>query len=296
MPSIENVTSSSQKERLWQIDFLARFRGFVTRQDLVDRFQIALSNATRDLTLYRELAPDNLEYSTSDKSYRRTSRFAPLFNYDATHTLQVLSHGQARGFDPFHQAVVVESAQNLNEPSLDILSELSLAIYQGNAVKAKYVSAASGVSTRIIVPHSLVDTGLRWHLRAFCREKQGFRDFVLTRFLSVSRQAGALEDHERRKSDTEWHQLVKLELVPHPSAAYKQAIELDYGLEQDRHLTLEVRATLAGYLLRRWGVDASEGAALSPEAYQLYLRNRSELLAVSNMALAPGFTQDGLSQ
>ncbi|MBE0507397.1 MAG: WYL domain-containing protein [Marinospirillum sp.] len=295
MSSIRSVTSSSQKERLWHIDFLARFRGFVTRQDLVDRFQIALSNATRDLTLYRDLVPENLEYSTSDKSYRRTPRFAPLFTYDHEHTLQALAQGQARGFDPFEQTVVVESARNLNEPDLEILSQLSRAIYSGYAVEIKYVSASSGAGHRVIIPHALANTGLRWHLRAFCREKQEFRDFVLTRFLSVSQQTSDVAEHEKPKADTEWQQQVELELIPHPKAAHKQAIELDYGLASGEHLTLEVRAALVGYLLRRWGVDASEGACLSPEAYQLYLSNRSTLLSVSSMALAPGFIRDGVS-
>lgn len=89
--------SPNQRERLWQIDFLLRFRGQVTRQDLVQRFAIALSNATRDLTLYRQLAPQNLDYDHSDKVYRRTESFKPLFAYDREHTLQTLSLGQGLG-------------------------------------------------------------------------------------------------------------------------------------------------------------------------------------------------------
>lgn len=49
--------AASQRERLWHIDFLARFRGQLTRHDLADRFQIALSNATRDFKVYGELPP-----------------------------------------------------------------------------------------------------------------------------------------------------------------------------------------------------------------------------------------------
>ena len=92
MPNIalENA-SPNQRERLWQIDFLARFRGQVTRQDLVRRFGIALSNATRDFTLYRQLAPDNLDYDHREKVYRRTPEFRPLFAYDREHTLQALT-------------------------------------------------------------------------------------------------------------------------------------------------------------------------------------------------------------
>lgn len=292
MFSIKSVTSSSQRERLWQIDFLARFRGYVTRQDLVDRFQIALSNATRDLTLYRELAPNNLEYSTSNKSYVRMPQFVPLFNYDREHTLQALSMGQARGFDAFEQAVVVESARNLNEPNLETLSQLSRAIYSSHALQIEYVSANSGWGRRVIVPHALVNTGLRWHVRAFCRERHAFRDFVLTRFLKVTKHSSGLTENERSAADHEWQQLIQLELIPHPKAAFIQAIEMDYGLVSGEKITLEVKAALAGYLLRRWGVDCSDDACLSPTEYQLYLCNREALTPITSLGIAPGFRRE----
>ncbi|MFK7864299.1 MAG: WYL domain-containing protein [Pseudohongiellaceae bacterium] len=35
---------------------------------------------------------------------------------------------------------------------------------------------------RVIVPHTLVFTGLRWHVRAWCEKNMDYRDFVLSRF------------------------------------------------------------------------------------------------------------------
>lgn len=286
---LKTIKSAGQRERLWQIDFLARFRGHLTRQDLVDRFDIARSNATRDLTLYRELAPGNLEYNNSDKTYCRASGFAPLFSYDREHTLQALTLGQARGFDPFEQSVVVEAANNLNAPDLDILAILSRAIYTGVALRAAYVSASNGDSVREIVPHALVNTGLRWHVRAFCRHHQDFRDFVLTRFLKADILPGLIANHESSKQDLDWHNEATLELVPHPKASFKRAIELDYALHSNEVLQLKVRAAIAGYLLRRWGVDCSARAVLPAEEYQLYLRNRSALSEIASLSIAPGF-------
>lgn len=149
MPQLSaDETSPNQRERLWQIDFLARFSGQVTRQDLVQRFGIALSNATHDLTLYRQLAPDNLDYDHSDKVYRRAREFQPLFSYNREHTLQTLTLGRGMGLEACEQAIVVDAAPTLNQPNLDILAAVSRAIYARKPLTISYVSINSGESTR----------------------------------------------------------------------------------------------------------------------------------------------------
>lgn len=283
--------SPNQRERLWQIDFLARFRGQVTRQDLVQRFAIALSNATRDLTLYRQLAPQNLDYDHSDKVYRRTANFEPLFAYDREHTLQTLSLGQGVGLEPCNQTIQVDSATALNQPDLDILAAVSRAIYAGQGLCISYVSISSGETRREIVPHSLVNTGLRWHVRAYCRAHGQFRDFVLTRITAVHTEAISVDmQTESIDQDQDWQRMVTLELIPHPKAAYARAIELDYSLQPGQSMHLTARAASAGYLLRRWGVDCSLDARLNPDEYQLALCDPQGVSQQANLAIAPGFT------
>jgi len=283
----------NQRERLWQIDFLARFRGQVTRQDLVQRFGIALSNATRDFTLYRQLAPLNLDYDHSDKVYRRTVQFQPLFAYDREHTLQTLSLGQGVGLEACAQPIFVDVAGSLNQPDLETLATVSRAIYAGKAQAISYVSLSSGESEREIVPHSLVNSGLRWHVRAYCRKQASFRDFVLTRITGVKELDGVIDSAtESLEQDKDWQQIVTLELIPHPKASFIRAIELDYGLGPDQPLVVTVRAAVAGYFLRRWGVDCSPGASLPPEEYQLALGNRKSIALQGSLSIAPGFTLD----
>ncbi|MGD9659780.1 MAG: transcriptional regulator [Porticoccaceae bacterium] len=285
--------SPNQRERLWQIDFLARFRGQVTRHDLVQRFGIALSNATRDFALYRELAPQNLDYDHSDKVYRRTGQFQPLFTYDREHTLQTLTLGQGVGFEACAQPILVDAAPMLNQPDLDILAAVSRAIYAGKALAIEYVSISSGATRREIVPHSLVNTGLRWHARAYCRTHAEFRDFVLTRITAADEVPGEADEAvESLAQDQQWNRHVTLELIPHPCAAYARAIELDYGLESGQFIMLSVRAATAGYLLRRWGVDCSPKATLPPDEFQLALRNPGLVATQANLALAPGFSEE----
>lgn len=294
MPNLASGGASpSQRERLWQIDFLVRFRGQVTRQDLVRRFGIAPSNATRDFTLYRQLAPDNLDYDHSEKVYRLTPVFQPLFTYDREHTLQTLTLGQGVGLETCAQPILVDAAPTLNQPDLDVLAAVSRTIYAGKVLLIRYFSVSSGETTREIVPHSLVNTGLRWHVRAYCRTHAQFRDFVLTRITSAEEVNGVIDTAvESRAQDQEWNQEVELELIPHPRATYSRAIELDYGLDSGQSIKLSVRAVMAGYLLRRWGVDCSPKASLHPGEYQLALRDPEWVANQVNLSIAPGFNDE----
>lgn len=288
--------SASQRERLWQIDFLARFRGQLTRHDLAQRFEIALSNATRDFTLYRQLAPGNLDYDHSNKAYRRSASFKPLFSYDREHTLQALSLGQSIGLDTCQQPILVDAASNLNQPDLDILATVSRAIYASQPLSITHVSASSGEHKREIVPHSLVNTGLRWHVRAYCRKHKDFRDFVLTRITKASTHSSTVNpDKEGIQQDNAWHTQINIELMPHPHARFARAIELDYGLQPGQRLQLTLRAATAAYLLRRWGVDCSPNASLPPQEYQLALCNPTEIAQHANLSIAPGFNHKAVT-
>ena len=62
----------------------------------------------------------------------------------------------------------------------------------------------------------------------------------------------------------------------------------------DGVLDMNVRAAVAGYLLRRWNVDCTAEATLEGAEYHLWLNNRQALYGVDNLVIAPGFQQDPL--
>ncbi|MEQ6918729.1 hypothetical protein [Halomonas aquatica] len=88
--------------------------------------------------------------------------------------------------------------------------------------------------------------------------------------------------------DRQWNRFVELELVPHPNIGHPQAIERYYTMREGS-LKVELRAALAGYLLRRWNVDCSPGHSLQGAEYQLALANAPALYGVKNLRLAPGY-------
>ncbi|EGR5060986.1 WYL domain-containing protein [Vibrio cholerae] len=280
------------RDRIAHIDFTLLFKGEAVRADLVDRFSIAAAQATKDFTMYRELAPSNIEYDQKLKLHKRGEAFEPLFDYDVVRTLATISQGYGDGFTgKVKPPLACEAPYHLNKPSLSIVAKVTEAIHKGKALSITYVSLSSGETTREIVPHTLVDNGLRWHVRGFDRKHGEFRDFVLTRIkAAVVLEDSTLSETELETQDRQWNRFVELELVPHPRIEYSEAIELDYGMTGGV-LKVEIRAATAGYLLRQWHVDCSKAHSLQGTEYQLWLKNTPTLYGVGNLNLAPGFNE-----
>lgn len=285
--------SQSQKERLAHIDFRLYFLGAVGRNDLVNRFGIKAAAATRDLALYRELASQNIEYDTKAKVYKVSAEFKPLFEYKADRVLAALSKGIGDENVAAQQAYILsETPSQLSKPDLNVLSVLSRAIYSHKIVHIEYRSLSSGFTSREIVPFALVDNGLRWHVRAYDRRRERFTDFVLTRITNPELLSDSeLHDHELVGADKQWNRIVELELVAHPKLTHKETIELDYGM-QEGVLNIDIRAAIAGYLLRRWNVDCTADADLDGAEFHLWLRNKLALYGVENLNIAPGYLSE----
>jgi predicted DNA-binding transcriptional regulator YafY len=146
---------------------------------------------------------------------------------------------------------------------------------------------SSGQKRREIVPVALADNGLRWHVRAFDRERQRFADFVLTRIVKAHELDNEAHEHELLGADEQWARIVDMELVPHPGLKWPKAVEADYAMS-DGVLRVKTRAALAGYVLRRWSIDATPDHSLDPALHHLWLKNTPTLYGVESAALAPG--------
>ncbi|ELH3012236.1 WYL domain-containing protein [Vibrio parahaemolyticus] len=289
---LEKLPQAS-RDRIAHIDFTLLFKGEAVRADLVERFSIAPTQATKDFTLYREFAPGNIEYDQKLKLHKRGEVFEPLFEYDVVRTLATISQGYGDGFTgKVKPPLACEAPYHLNKPSLSIVAKITEAIHKGKALSITYVSLSSGETTRKILPHTLVDNGLRWHVRGYDRKHGEFRDFVLTRIKeAVVLEDSTVSEAELETQDRQWNRFVELELVPHPRIEHCEAIELDYGMTGGV-MKVEIRAATAGYLLRLWNVDCSESACLSTSHCQLALNNRAALYGVQNLAIAPGYVTE----
>ncbi|MBK7000125.1 MAG: WYL domain-containing protein [Rhodoferax sp.] len=281
--------SHGQRERLAYIDFRLYFFGEIGRPDLSGRFGVAPAGATRDLALYREIAPQNIEFDGSNKIYRIGKDFAPLFEHASQRVLSALALGFGDGVNgESHALLPCESPAALSSPKMEVLAPICRAIHAKRPVAIRYHSMSSGESERVIVPFALVDTGLRWHVRAFDRKSGEFRDFVVTRVEAPTLLDEEPKSNERPDNDIQWTRIVELDFVPHPRLSRPEIIRMDYGMT-DGSIRMRVRAAVAGYMLLRWSVDASPDHSLKEEQYRLWLSDPLALYGVENAKLAPGY-------
>lgn len=278
----------SQVERLAFIEARLFFLGELRRADLAKRFSQASIQASRDLALYKELAPENLVYDFQAKTYLPGAKFRLIFSPTPERVMYWLKSGLGDGL-PHPQGLPTAAVESLSLPKLGELAVVTRAIYRKHVLEVTYVSLSSGRTSRQIAPHALVDNGQRWHVRAYDRANARFSDFVITRISKATVLDGdEVAEHERPTADEQWNRTIDLALIPHPRLHHKTPIEADYEMRNGM-LSVTCRAAVAGYALRRWGVDCSEGYRLDCAEYQLALGNRDALAQADSAAIAPGY-------
>ena len=226
------------------------------------------------------MAPSNLVYDKSLKGYRPSPTFDPkLTTGTADEYLHVLSRNNdiRQSFEAldlgFANSELLQVPTRKVEPK--VLRPLVQAARENKRVEIGYVSLTSPESQdRVIAPHTLVCTPLRWHVRAYCEKNQDYRDFVLSRFREVPEIIGpspnSLED------DTLWNTSVEIVFKPHPelTQAQQAVIAHDYGMQNDQ-LKFNTRGSLVQYALQAFNVDVN--ATTSPMAQQVVVANLKEI-------------------
>lgn len=156
--------------------------------------------------------------------------------------------------------------------SSDILRALMQAARNGKKIDMGYVSLNSpDEESRIIAPHTLVCTPLRWHVRAYCEKNRDFRDFVLSRFRGINGiegDAGMTIDQDER-----WHTKIDIVLVPDSrlSDYQKAIIAEDYNMTDSKRV-ISVRSALVPYAVQALNIDLTKIEA-RPEAQQIVVAN-----------------------
>ncbi|MDO5055367.1 MAG: WYL domain-containing protein [Pasteurella oralis] len=288
MTELAKSITGMQKERLAHIEFLALFIGKVCRKDIMDRFDISQAAATRDLSLYAELAPNNLIYDPRAKHYIPSNQFKSYLGLSTNKCLNTLATGYGNYIESTNR--LIDYIDTLYEPNLDITICLIRAIYQNKPVLIEYISK-NGRSNRIICPFALINTGLRWHTRAYDRQKNDFRDFVINRITNIEILNQPIQEQETSNNDEQWNKYIELELQVHPKKyQIKDMIEQEYKISNGVMIKT-VRKAIAGYLLNSWRVDAtSEAKHDRPDIY-LHLKNATQVknAGVNNLSLAENY-------
>ena len=264
------------------IETIVLWEGRLTTGHLTRCFGIGRQQASRDINVYaQEIAPGNIEYDKYLKGYRPTDAFDPrVTRGTADEYLHLMTrHEQLMGvFESL--PLTTTHVEQLSPPARDVAPEILRPMIQaaraGRRLEVDYVSLQNpDREGRIIVPHSLVFTGFRWHVRAWCEKNQGYRDFVLSRFRGEAELLD--ESGHGAEGDTAWQKHIEIVIAPDPRLTPEQrdVIATDYGM-RDGSLRLQTRATLATYLLQLLQLDPS-GEQENPLAQQIVVANREEV-------------------
>lgn len=275
-----------QRERLFYLEFLALFTGQVARKDLVSRFGISEPAATKDLSLYAELAPGMLQYDMRKKRYVLAEGKA-LFSHEVEQALFSLAGERAIAMNAQHAQRIpswVDGSLKRKVP-IDVAASITRCIFQSRKMIVRYGSLSTGDRERTLSPVALVNDGLRWHVRCFAHEHKEFRDYNLARFRTVMESDPS---DVLLQEDKAWNTEVHLRLVPHPKAKHPDTIRLDYDFVGEEKC-VALKMCLVGYFVRHWHIDCSDEELGNPNAQQLFLNNKKELLGkgVSAWAFEP---------
>jgi hypothetical protein len=279
----------SVQRRLDFIDFRLLWSGRFNRQDLTDTFQISPQQASADIGAYQERAPHNLDYDRALKTYVRAATFRPEFMQADTdrYLLQLVGirSGWIRKEDSYFDALPPSEVVALERrrTGWEELQAVLDAIREGLEIEVAYNSITSPEkkNMRWLAPHAMVYSEGRWHLRAWSRERNEFRDFNLNRIDKVGERRPIKIDISL---DYEWNTTFDLKLKPNPGLQEetRRAVEHEFMMV-DGVLTKTIRLSHIFYLMIEHLLNIEPGK-LSPNQQQLLPVNLDEALAEQKLA------------
>jgi predicted DNA-binding transcriptional regulator YafY len=266
------------------IEIIALWEGRLTTNHLCDTFGIGRQQGSKDINTYMaEIGPGNLEYDKFLKGYKPAKGFKPVVttgqadeylhllnrNNDLNQTFDTLS------LDLGNTAVLSVPVRNIQP---EILRPIVSAARQQRRLDVEYVSVHNpDYEGRVIVPHTIVYTGLRWHVRAWCEKNQQYRDFVLSRFRNIPEIMDKSAYGIAGDKDWSTHVTIKIKPDSRLNKQQKQVIARDYGMKNNV-LAIKTRGPLVQYALQQLQID-DKVLRGKPSAQQIMISNYKEIQA-----------------
>jgi predicted DNA-binding transcriptional regulator YafY len=268
------------EKRLEFIEFRLFWEGGINRSDIIEQFGVSVPQASKDLTLYEAEAPGNLVYDKSAKLYRAAKDFKPVFmepRSDAYLAHLQSSEGVKDAASEVWLATPPEfDAMPIPNRRIDpaVLRLILTAIRGNQSLEIRYQSMSEKrprPEWRRVTPHALATDGLRWHTRAYCHEDSKFKDFILSRCLSVR---NLQEPGAKPGDDALWQRSFPVALAPNPvlSDCQKEVVAQDYGMRNGR-AEIPVRMALLYYFQKRLRLDSANDPG-SPHEKPVVVANR----------------------
>ena len=279
--AVDKIRWGSERRREF-IEFRLYWEGGVRRGDITEKFGVSTPQASADLGLYQKLAAGNLVYDSSEKRYVSTEDFKPIFlDLKADSYLAHLhdaSGDRVRLTDSWMGEVPSTALMPVPNRRVksDVLRALIRAIREKRSIEILYQSMNKenlDKAWRWVSPHSLVNDGARWHVRAFCHNRRDFRDFLLSRCDATKSFGEAESDID---NDVAWNELFEVQLHPNPSLneVQRRGVMEDYEMENG-NLSIFIKKALLFYFEKNLRLDVPDVKG-NPAATPLKILNYEE--------------------
>ncbi len=244
------------EQRQRAIEIILHWQGRLNTADLIAAFGISRIQASKDITTYRNAYPDNMSYSLTERTYLRAPGFK-LHQIKGT-VDEYLDH-IARMKTGGATDAIVRLRPHCSVLQREVIARVFNAIISTKqaGIRIHYASMTHPEGQeRIIYPHSIIDSGFRWHVRAYCETRQAFRDFNLGRILAPPEATGPAPECAAIANDEQWNEIIAFALIPNPALSEAQChlLEREFSMTNGR-LELEARAALLHYTLQRYQID-----------------------------------------
>lgn len=278
------------ERRLEFIEFRLFWEGGVNRSDIIDTFDVSVPQASKDLTLYQERAPQNAVYDKSAKRYVASEHFEPHFLKPDPDSYLSRLRSVAEGLIEFSDSWITQLPDTdiALTPRRDIdtgvLRIVLGAVRDCRSIDVHYQSMNKERPDPIwrrITPHAFGFDGFRWHVRAYCHVTDKFKDFLLPRILGIGALGEAGADPQQ---DALWQERFGVEIGPHPelTASQKAVVAKDYGMNGGSAV-LTVRYAMLFYVLKRLGL-LGDAARQPVRSQHIVVVNREETAAALERA------------
>ncbi len=124
------------------------------------------------------------------------------------------------------------------QPSNKITSAVTTGLRRQQLLRVKYRSR-SREEVRTLSPNRLLYAANRFHLRAYCHSRDGYRDFVLTRMVSAEPVSKMIADElglqwKSGDGDTAWFEQRVVRLKPNPKLPeeIQDVLARDFPMEE----------------------------------------------------------------
>jgi hypothetical protein len=277
---------SETRLRQVQMELLLRWEGRLNNARVRELFGLSPVRASEWIREFRESNPTWTEWDSKAKSFYPTATFqrcrdgagTPLFDQEYSFSRYLVLAGFPHGGDRAQTSPIVWAAYpDLAVPDPSVFSVVLTAARERRMVEITYRSMRQPVAhKRLISPHSIIRAGRRWHVRAYCNQSQGFKDFSLGRIGSIQLQANKPAEGSEAE-DHSWNELAQIKLVAHPGLTRDQAklIEAE-SFSGNKSLMQSCRQALVNYVIQDLRA-ATNVEAQRPPDFQIAVANVKEL-------------------